>query len=1344
MKTHIIKLVLPLIAGVALGISTVQAQSSSQYRFDNFSQEQGLSNNQVQSIFQDKDGWMWIGTSHGLNRFDGRRFKRYSLKAKSEVIPTGGLVRDIYQDREGVIWVGVERGGLFRLRNGVENFEEVYRSTFDKLSVNSIRSDQNSALWVGCDNGLYAITNQEGQRKITFVDTRKAGITVGAIKKLLVDQKGRIWLGSDKGLFIYQPNAKRLQRVVLSTGGFLNDEVWSLYQDRYKKVWIGTYNSGVYYVEEGALEAQKLQPYPTQDRSQTVKAIIQDKNGDYWFGTRAGLFSYNAYSKRFAHYGHDDDEQTSLGQSSILSLFVDAKGDLWAGTRGGVSYLIDEKKYFTHYSLANSRDKGMTDNEVYAIWPASNNEVWLGTESGGINILNRATDRFTAITTKNSSLKTNCVKWFMPDGKGNVWVSTYMGGISVVSIRTKQVVKTYSSAPQKAGALSDSRVWTTFKDSKNRIWVGTYRGVDLYDPVTDSFVGRRDIAGRSQVNWIDEDEKGDLWFGTNDNLVIYSPEQGRKIVVNQVVRSFAKLGNGKYLLATQGHGVALYEKGRGVKRYYTEADGLANDFTYSIVDDGLGGLWMSTSNGLSRFDRQRGTFMNYYRVDGLQNNQFNYGAYGKTQSGELLFGGINGFNIFNPKYVKANSYKPPVVLTGISIFNEPLRVEEEEGQNEQRVYTMQEVELKHNQNMITFEYAALNYAKANKNKYLYKLEGLEDRWIDAGNQTTVTYSNLAPGTYTFKVKGSNSDGLWNEEGASIKVRINPPFWGTIWFRLLLLIAFLGVVYTVIKFFTNRANLRNKLIFEKAKAKKLHEIDTMKQQFFTNVSHEIRTPLTLIIGPVEKMLENPLLAEGDKNLLGMVRSNALILMKLVNQILDFKKLETGKLHVEYDKGDLVRFVESAIQPFQFMSVEKDIRFKLELPQREFSVWMDADKLGKIINNLLSNAFKFTSQGGEVKLTVALKDRYEFEDGSNRGCYEIAVSDTGRGIPTSSIDNVFNRFFQASNSKGVTGTGIGLSIVKEFVKLLKGDVEVQSEEGEGTTFYVRLPILEDYEVGKEDHTDHPVAHAEDSEAVVASAKYLLVVDDNSDMRTFIREHFRHEFTVLEAENGKVGFEMAVKYIPEVVLSDVLMPVMDGRELCKKLKKDERTSHIPVVLLTAVNSKESEMSGLIAGADDYITKPFDVKILNVKVDNLLLLRNKLREKLKTEILLQPTNISIASPDERFLRKAVEVVEKYMAEPELDIELFSTEVGVSRMQLYRKLEALTNMTVKEFIRDIRLRRAAQLLEQNKITISEVVYAVGFRDLAHFRKCFKDVYGMSPSSYLEKVKNEKKDEGDA
>lgn len=1308
--------------------SDASAKEFVRYRFDNLNQEQGLSNNQVQVIFQDRSGWIWVGTSHGLNRFDGQNFKVYRMVQSSRKNNTGGLIRDIFQDSKGNIWVGVERGGLFKQTYGDDDFEHFKIAGFSNLSVNSIRSDKEGRLWLGTDSGLYLLKETNDGYKLTYQDFRSTNFKIGHVKKILIDAEGLVWIGSDRGLFTFDYSTKNIEQVRLDNGGYLNDEVWSLYLDTYSRVWIGTYNSGIYYTKNDRGPIVKLEPYPDKDRSQTVKAIVQDKNGDYWFGSRAGLYCFNPIKNEFSYYKHSDEEESSIGQNSILSLYVDAKGDLWVGTRGGISYLIDEKKYFRHYFKSTTSQSTLADNEVYALWAPTNDEIWVGTESGGISIFNRQSESYQTISIKNSGLKSNCIKWFMPDKTGNrVWVSTYMGGISIVDRQSKRIIKTYGG--KETHGLSDSRVWTTKLDSKGNVWVGTYRGVSLYQPEIDGFIAKPEIAGNNQVNWIDEDITGNLWFGTNDYLVIYNPQTGKRVRINEVVRAFCPLSATEFVLATQGRGIAIYNSSTGSIKYFSEKDGLANDFTYSCLSDKRGGIWVSTSNGLSRFDASARTFMNYYRVDGLQNNQFNYGAYCKTPQGEMAFGGIGGFNIFDPNAVKANTYIPSVFITGIKVFNEPLG-----GRSD--VSLLKEVSLKYNQNMLTLDFASLNYAKSNKNKYQYRLDGLEDKWVDAGNVRTATYSNLAPGTYSFRVRGSNSDGLWNEKEAVLTIKIKPPFWSTYWFRMLLLLLFAGIAYMVIRFIINKENLKNKLVFEKAKAKKLQEIDSLKQQFFTNVSHEIRTPLTLIIGPVEKVLENPSLTNDDRTHLGIVRNNANQLMGLINQILDFKKLESGKLSVDYEKGDLVRFVEEVVGPFEFMSKEKGVKFDVNIEVETHLTWFDSDKLGKILNNLLSNAFKFTSAGGVISLVIKEIGMYSVKGEEDRPFYEFVVSDTGSGIQTKNVNKIFSRFFQDNNSKGITGTGIGLSIVKEFTLLMDGDVDVQSEEGRGTTFFVRLPVIKDADVAVDDDGRYESkTPAQDSEMVAISNKYLLVVDDNAEIRLFIREHFKHEFAVLEAENGKEGYELAVKYIPEVIVSDVIMPVMDGKELCTKIKKDERTSHIPIVLLTAVNSKTSEMEGLMAGADDYITKPFNVNLLNVKIDNLLQMRNALREKLKTDILLQPKNIALVSPDERFLRKAVEVVEKYMAEPDLDIERFSIEVGVSRMQLYRKLEALTNMTVKEFIRDIRLRRAAQLIEQDKISVSEVAYAVGFRDLAHFRKCFKEIYGVSPSGYLERVR---------
>ncbi|MCC8173688.1 MAG: helix-turn-helix domain-containing protein [Odoribacter sp.] len=599
------------------------------------------------------------------------------------------------------------------------------------------------------------------------------------------------------------------------------------------------------------------------------------------------------------------------------------------------------------------------------------------------------------------------------------------------------------------------------------------------------------------------------------------------------------------------------------------------------------------------------------------------------------------------------------------------------------------------------------------------MQGLEEEWIEADDRNNVTYASLLPGKYVFHVQGSNNDGIWNEEGARLEIIITPPFWMTWWFQLLLVGFLAGIIIFLVCAYLNRERIKNNLMLEKTRAKQLHEVDMMKLRFFTNISHEIRTPLTLIAGPLEKLYSTST-DPAIKKQLKMVRKNAWKLKDMVEQLLDFRKLKTGKYKVDYQNDDIVNYFKSLTDSFSSLAEERNIKLTFQSNQESYIGTLDSQKTDKIFNNLISNALKYTPAGGQVNLMLEIKEKE----------YIVTVKDTGVGIPPENLDKIFNRFFQYASDKNITGFGIGLSITHDLIEVLGGKITVDSEKDKGSTFFVTLPLIDKPE--EEKNTDLP------QESVIVdkepgNKKYMLVVEDSEDIREFIRTHFESEYYITEATNGKEGLAKAMEDIPDIILTDMLIPVMNGLEMCKKLKKDERTSHIPLLMLTAVTSREVELESLLAGADDYITKPFDIYILHAKVENLLSIRDSFREKIKHDLLLRPSEIVVDSPDERFLKKAVKVVEDYMDDPELDIEKFSEEMGVSRMQLYRKFEALTNMTVKEFIRSIRLKRAAQLLTQEKLTVSEIAWAVGFKDLSYFRKCFKEEFGLTPTDYIKK-----------
>lgn len=1322
--------------------------------FEHFTQENGLSNNQVQCIFQDRKGYMWFGTSQGVSRFDGYRFRVFENIAGMDHSLRGNLVRSIFQSKNGTIYIGTENGGLNVFDSSKERFSHPFDGysglRLENASVNCIAEDQFERLWLGSDSG---IIRYHPDGKVSMINPAEEDpekyFEGNFVRVMAFGRHGKLWMGTNNGVFVLDTAENRVSPVVLPLPPSLNEEIWELVAEPDGRIWIGTYDNGVFLMaDEGKIE-EHLIPDKANERSYTVRAICRDKFGSYWMGTRGGVFVYKPGEGMNGNFFHDEREEKSLSGNSVLSVFHDAKGDTWIGTRLGISYLVHSKQVFRSYRAMPDDKKYLNSKEIYAFWRQNNGHIWIGTEDGGVNIFDPVKQDFEYLTHDPgdpSTLSSNCIKTFMEDGKGNVWIGTFRGGISVVNLSNRKTVKYYRQNPGMSHSIADDRVWDLFRDSRNNIWAATSAGIELYHPETDGFMLLNIFPPGTQVNWIREDSQGDLWFGGRDEIVVYSVGGGVLQRYRELSRHFHEDSRGRIWIATLNNGIALYSKNEGPIRYFREQEGISNNQTLCILEDNNKFLWISTTDGLTRFNPETGFNESFTARDGLMNNQFNYGAAMKLPGGELVFGGISGFNIFDPIQVRTNEYIAPIVLTDFRIFNRPVPI----GEGRKAVLTESisetgEVHLSFRQNVISIEFAALNYVNSQNNLYSYFLEGFDQAWTDPSTNRLATYTNLDPGEYTFHIK-SFVPGIPDAgKGTTLKIYISPPYWKTWWFKFLAFLVITLLIYTLLHFLINREMLKNQLVFERVKAKKLHELDMLKLRFFTNISHEIRTPLTLILGPLEKLQKSEVSHDELPQLIEIMHRNAKQLDRLINQILDFRKLETGNLRLSLSDGDLVSFLKEVVFSFQLMARENSIHLLFNSSVDTLLTRFDPDKMEKIINNLISNAFKFTDKNGKISISLTTENADKRSTGrtteKEKGQIQIVVSDTGKGIPENHLDKIFNRFFQSGQETDVPGTGIGLALVMELVKLHKGEIFVTSKTGKGSKFTINLPWLDPLQpVNPEeqaaiDESTHiqAVENQDDEQLQMPDERIMLIVEDNPDVRKFIRLHFEPAYRVVEAGNGLEGWQEALECIPDIILCDVMMPAMNGYELLKKLKQDERTSHIPVVLLTALGSKEHEIEGLTIGADDYITKPFDIHILQTKVENILAIRNSLKQKYSGQVILQPQNIMISPPDERFLKHAIEVVEQNINDPDLDIERFATEVGVSRMQLYRKLNALTNMTVKEFIRDIRLKRASQLLLQKNMTVSEVAYAVGFREMSHFRKCFRQEFGMSASEFVQK-----------
>jgi signal transduction histidine kinase/ligand-binding sensor domain-containing protein/DNA-binding response OmpR family regulator len=1322
--------------------------------FDFFSQADGLPNNQIQCIYQDKKGWIWLGTSQGLSRFDGYKFVNYIYNPEDTGSLSGSLVRVIFEDRIGNLLIGTENGGLNVFNREKERFIHPFKNHPEfkskEVSVNTIAMDSEGNLYIGTDRNLLKVDSSGTLTKVSPLTDKKTGSFTGSfVRSIQFDNSGNLWLGTTTGLFLYHPDSNLIEAVTIPVSNMQSREIFDIFKDDDGLLWIGTYSNGIYIADPVSKSIEHLNLGPYVERTETIRTISKGILGDYWIGTRGGLYVYSKTKGVTGFFRHDDRDIRSLANNSVLDIFNDSRGETWIGTRGGLNLLSKSKQIFLNFSALPNDNHFLNSSIIYTFWIDEKGRIWAGTEDGGINIYDPAKGTFEYLMAQPgniNSISQNCVKALMDDKKGNLWIGTFWGGIDVLNLKTGKIIH-YQHSPDDPKSLSDNRVWALHLDDTGGIWVGTSGGIDRFNPDTRSFSHFPELAQNNQVNWINSDSDRNIWFGTLDEVVIYDPDSDNIIRYNEHSRSFLEDSEKRYWIATLDKGLAHYSKSEGPVRYYSERDGLSNNQALCILEDDNHDLWISTSNGLSKFETGKKQFLNFTSRDGLRNDQFTYGAAYKSANGELLFGGISGFNMFNPRDILTDELRVPLVFTELRIFTRPVPIsDDKDAILKKSISETTHLILNYDQNVFTLEFAALDFINRSGNLYSYYLEGFDKEWNEPGISRTTTYTNLNPGDYTLRIKRILPGKHTGEEELVLKITILPPFWMSWWFRVLMimLIVFLG--YSLIRFIINREMIRNELVFERIKARNLHELDMLKLRVFTNISHEIRTPLTLILGPLEKLISKKVPEAEIPSHLAMVYRNTSQLNRLINQLLDFRKLETGNLKLELIRDDMVSLVSDVVASFDEYAREKQITLKFYTLKKRLLALFDPDKVKTILNNLISNALKYTKEGGLVSIHLSLifapDDEDSLNNQSEKQYIEISVKDTGKGIPETDIDKIFTRFFRVDSKNESVGTGIGLSLVKELVKLHRGNIEVLSKPGKGAKFTVRLP----YETGIPEEipgeaaisfSDKPFSgdhsNLTDDLPDESNAQIMLIVEDNPDVRYFIRSHFNSVYTIYEAKNGQEGWDMAVKIIPDVIISDILMPDVDGNEFCRQVKKDERTSHIPVLLLTALHSKEDEIEGLSSGADDYITKPFDISILQTKIENMLQIRRSLKEKYTKEFILKPSDVTISSPDERFLKKAIEVVEKNISNADLDIVHFALEVGVSRMQLYRKFNALTNMTVKEFVRSIRLKRAAQLLLEKKMTVTEVAYAVGFKDMSHFRKCFHREYGMSASEYVSK-----------
>ena len=1367
------------------------AAQTKRLQFEHITTENGLSNNYVLHIFQDKKGFIWISTQDGVNRYDGYEFKHFRHNPADINSLSDYAVNHIFEDSKGIFWIST-REGLNQFNPLTEKFIHYKMSKDDPNSLSAQRvnrcvEDSSGNIWIATRNGLNRFNQETGIFEKYFNDASDPkSISSNVITTLLSDSKGNLWIGTDRGLNKYDFKSNSFQTFFAESNNpnsLPSNVITALFEDSKGILWIGTIGglSKLISLNQKSFEVKNYLHNPGDKFSlshNSITVIDEDSKGNLWIGTYGGgLNIFNPLSEKFETFRRDGNDKSGLSSDMFFTLLVDSYDNVWIGTTtNGLDKYSPTSERFKHY-LAGTTDKSSLS--ITSILIDAEEKLWIGTAADGIKVYRNKIPaeenllfELRGENNNRYSLSSNSITSIFEDDEGMIWIGTPGYGLNKFNPVTKQI-EMLKNEKDNPNSVSGDYIHIVFQDREGIIWIGTGRnGLNSFDKKTKIFkryaenlidpTDNKSLSSREVVSIV-EDKKGFLWLGTTTGGVnkfdrktetfvhyIHIHEDDKSISSNRVVSMYLD-SQQRLWIGTYSGGLNLYDEKTNSFIHFMEEDGLASNTVQSITEDENGMLWLGTTNGISMFDYENKIFKNFDLSDGLQGKEFNPKAgLRDEESGSLFFGGTNGLNIYYPGSISENKIPPPIVLSEFKLFDKPVVPSDKSPLLKSSSYA-DEIILNHDQNIISFSFAALDFTSPQKNQYAYKLEGFNDEWIYSGNIREVAYTNLSPGDYLFRVKGRNSDGYWNETGIEISLIVNPPFWRTWWAYSMYIFIVLGVFVFMRRYEMNRIKLKNDLKQQQFEAHKLHEVDQIKSRFFANISHEFRTPLTIILGSMEKLRSKSGKSSDDKEY-NLVKKNASRLLQLINQLLELSKIESGNIKLEAAENDIVKFTKRVAASFSSLAHQKNLQLSFNGEEIESTnntipvpVYFDKKKLETVFYNLLSNAIKFTPKDGTINISVS----------KNIGFVQIRFENSGIEIPADKLSKIFDRFYQADDSgtRNFEGTGIGLSLVKEFVELHKGRIEVESKNNLTAFTIYLLPgknhlnkdeivtaVQEEDQIQLDETKPEIKIPASDiiSEVEIKEANktIILVVEDNPDLREMVKEHLQDKYFVIEAENGVKGFQAAEEKIPDLIISDIMMPEMDGYELCKKIKTNEKTNHIPVILLTAKAATEDKLEGLETGADDYLIKPFNEDELKIRVRNLITIRKQMREKFQSQMLYTPTGTVVPSTQKVFMDKFVSLVEKNIDNEEFSVEMLSEEIGMSRTQLHRKIKAVTNQSASEFIRNFRLQKAAELLKQDAGNIAEITYQVGFGSQAYFTKVFQEVYKTTPLEYKKKSSN--------
>ncbi len=1366
-------------------ISVLHAQEKN-YRFLHLDVNEGLSQGSVFAIAQDYLGFMWIGTRDGLNKYNARKFTIYRSNPQDSLSLEHNFIQAITEDNKRRLWIGTMTG-LNLYNRASDNFIRIplptVESSSGKMDVNvhQIFQDSKGKIWIATNIGLYKI--KEGRHleaELVFneitVERSQGKEYYRNFRTVYEDRRKRLWFCTDDAIVLMQAASKDGNSLKVLRTYFKEKSVDNKVNQRFQAVlevspgifWVGTKYNGIRIINEHTGEISSLTEAGNHTglASQDVRSLKKTVDGKIWIGTFNGLYVYQNGKLLFIQA--DDGNPNSLSNNSIRPIFQDKRGSIWIGTYfGGVNIYdkdIPNFQNFTHQAKRNS----LSYNVVSAFVENGMGELVIGTEGGGLNYFNRRTNSFFSERhDKNNlnGLSHNNVKSICLDKGGNLWVGTYDGGLNLRR-KGQQGYEHFRFDPNVSNGLANNNVYAILEDRNGDIWIGTFGGglqVHRKNQKVGSFQ-TFDVAGKqlssNMVRALLEDSKGNLWIGTSNGLNLKLAGTDKFVsFLNDKKDSLSISGNdivsihedrkGQIWIGTYMGGLNRYLPEKKAFKRFNERNGLPINNVFAMLSDLKNKLWLSTNTGISCFDPLSGHVRTYTKTDGLPGNEYIQNAAAMLRDGKLAFGSFSGFTLFNPDSLSVNNYIPPIQFTELKLFNKTV-LPGIDAVIPKDISMMDELILDHNQNVFSLEFSVLNYVHPEKNQYAYYLKGFDQDWNYVSNPVA-TYTNLDPGTYELWVKGANNDGVWNEKATVLKIKVLPAPWKTWWAYSGYFLLFAAAGFLVIRFFHGRNKLKQDLLIRQIDSEKQEELHEAKLNFFTNISHEFRTPLSLIIGPLNQLKGDRSLSAYAQEHLGYATRNADRLMNLVNQLLDFRKHEGGKMKLFCQKVHLATYLENVRQNFHFIAEKNNIQFFLDNKvSPNYVAGFDPEQFEKVLVNLIYNAFKFTDKGGKIKIQVELEVEGELEK------LLVSVWDSGRGIPPKDIPFVFEQFYQA-NTKGLSATngGIGLALCRSIVQLHGGKLTVESNMVQETTDYntvfrISLPqsavVIEELPVLTDtpgmicaDPADAGMPYVDTTKTVIErpaaeeDKPIILVAEDNVELRCFICENLRKKYIVLEANDGIEALELVQTKQPDIIISDVTMPNCDGITLLQQIKNDSSSNHIPVILLTARTADPYITEAFEIGTDDYITKPFSMPHLIQKISNILQTRKRLEEKFVQHYLLGAQGTDLPERT-RFLDQVLKIVEENLGCEDFGVLDLTKAIGVSRSVLYRKIKQQTGLNLVEFINMVRLKKAAYILVNDTgLSISEVAYQVGFNDPKYFSKSFKKFYKESPRTYVEK-----------